>query len=366
MKFKFYPTESRIYDFLQFPALIFKKKKLEKSEVFDKEIPMDEFFNLISKAEEKLKPFKKDIELFYSEKFAFNYDFIDLMTDVYTFFGYNNEKDYLNMLLNLSEKEISTGIAYSFLATNEEIKDFSDEILKKAEIMNKDDIISIIKVLPVDPTKKWNLFVIIEDPLKYMKIYVDLMYALLPIFGEIYSSYEDEVINCGKHLMDLLNIKGAEGLREISYSIIDTDIITNEENPLLISATEQYAITISYSSKNNYLMWGLKTEEYFIKKKEINENKVNERVHVFKNLGDKTRYEVVKLLSTGVTSTKEIANTLGVSSATISYHLSNLMQAKVIKPGLADDKYNYIVNYVYIEEILEDFKEDIGILGTDM
>ena len=158
MKFKFYPTESRIYDFLQFPALIFKKKKLEKSEVFDKEIPMDEFFNLISKAEEKLKPFKK----------AFNYDFIDLMTDVYTFFGYNNEKDYLNMLLNLSEKEISTGIAYSFLATNEEIKDFSDEILKKAEIMNKDDIISIIKVLPVDPTKKWNLFVIIEDPLKYI------------------------------------------------------------------------------------------------------------------------------------------------------------------------------------------------------
>lgn len=362
MKFKFYPIESRIYDFLQFPSLIFKKERLERSDNFDKDIPMDQYFNLINIAEEKFKPFEKDIELYYSEKFSYNYDFIDLMTDVYTFFGYKDEKDYLNMLLNLSEKEIYTSMAYSFLATNENNQDFSDEILKKASIMNKNDLISIIKELPTDPSRKWNLFLIAEAPLKHMKIYVHLMYSLLPIFEEIYLSYEDEVNNHGKHLIDLLNKKGAEGLKEISYSIIDTEIIKNEENSLLISAIEQYAIILSCSGKNSYLLWGLKTEEFFKIKKQINENKINERVHVFKNLGDKTRYEVVKLLSTGVTSTKEIANTLGVSSATISYHLSNLIQAKVIKAGLANDKYNYLVNYSYLEEILRDFKEDIGII----
>lgn len=361
MKFKFYSIESKIYDFLQFPGLIFKKKNLEKLSDIDKEIPMDDFINLINKSEEKFKPFEKEIELFYSEKFVNNYDFIDLITDIYTFFGNKDEKEYLNMLLNLDENEIFKSIAYSLLAANENNKDFSKEILEKAENMNKNDLISIIKELPSDPSKKWNLFLIIEDPLKYMKMYVNLMHTLLPIFEEIYSSYEDEVNNQGKYLMDFLNSKGTEGLKEISYSIIDKDIITNEKNALLISAIEQYAIILSYSGKNNYLVWGLKTEEYFKRKKEINENKVNERVHVFKNLGDKTRYEVLKLLSTEVTSTKEIATTLGVSSATISYHLSNLMQAKIIKPGIANDKYNYIVNYSYLENIIKEFKEDIGI-----
>lgn len=367
MKFKFYPIESKIYDFLQFPSLVFKKERLERSlSENDKEIPLDSYINLINKAEEKLKPYIKDIELFYSKQFANSYDFIDLITDIHTNFGYKDEKEYLNMLLSLDEKQIITSIAYSIMASNENNRDFSEEIMKKAEAINKNEFLSIIKELPVEPATKWNLFLIIEEALKYMKMYVNLMYNLLPIFKEIYSSYEEEVKNYGQYLVDFLNKNGPEGLKEISYSILDTDIVNEEENIVLISAIEQYAVLISGTGKNNYIVWGVKTEEYFKKLKEVNENKVNERVQIFKNLGDKTRYEVLKLLSMEITSTKEIANTLGVSSATISYHLNNLLQAKIIKPGIANDKYNYIINYSFIEKIIDDFKEDIGIPGIDL
>lgn len=366
MKFKFYPLESKLYDFILFPGLVFAKKRLEKSELVNrnKEIPMKGYIDFINMAEEKLKPFIKDIELFYSEQFINGFNFIELISDVYTFFGYKNENDYLNMLQTLDEKQIISSIAYSILSSTEDNKDFSEEILKKAKILTYSEILSLIKDMPIEPATKWNLFLIIEDPIKYIKIYVDLMYSLLPIFEEIYSSYEDEVKSCGQYLEDFLS-KNTDGLKEISNSILDGDVIKDEENILLISAIEQYAVMLSGARKVNYLVWGLKTEEYFKKLKEVNENKLNERVQIFKNLGDKTRYEVLKLLATGKTSTKEIAKELGVSSATISYHLSNLMQAKVIRPGVANDKYNYIVNYTFLEEILNDFKEDMIFPNTE-
>lgn len=360
MKFKFYPFESKLYDFIHFPGLVFTKIRLDKSglEYGSKEIPLEGYIDFINMAEEKLKPFLKDIELFYSEQFGNNFDFIELISDVYTIIGHNNEHDYLNMLVSLNNDEITSCISYSILASGED-KNFSDEIFNKAKSLTHSELLTLIKELPIEPATKWNLFLIIEEPMKYMKMYVNLMYSLLPIFEEIYSSYEYEVKNCGQHLENFLNKNKAEGLKEISNSILDGDIIKDEENILLISAIEQYAIMLSGARKVNYLVWGLKTEEYFKKLKELNENKTTERVQIFKNLGDKTRYEVLKLLAMGETSTKEIAKALGVSSATISYHLSNLLQAKVIKPGIANDKYNYIINYSFLEEILNDFKEDM-------
>ena len=49
---------------------------------------------------------------------------------------------------------------------------------------------------------------------------------------------------------------------------------------------------------------GLENGRSLQKMKEINENKTIERVQIFKNLGDKTRYEVLKLIAEGETSTK--------------------------------------------------------------
>lgn len=361
MNFKFHSKESKIYDFIHFPGLVFSKERLQKSQSSDdrKEFNMEGYVNLINNVEAKLKPYIKEIELFYSEQFLNNYDFIGLILDTYTIFGLNNEEEYLRMLSKLDEKGILSSIAYSILAGNDDNKNFSEDIMKQAEMLEKKELISIIKEIPADSATKWNLFLIVEEPIKYMKMYVELMKQLLPIFEGIYSSYENEVNNYGSYLEGFLNKNGCDGLKEISYSILDVDIIKEENNNLLISAIEQYAILIPGASKINYIVWGLKTEEYFKRMKEINENKVNERVQIFKNLGDKTRYEVLKLLTVGETSTKEIAKLLGVSSATISYHLSNLMQAKIIKPGIANDKYNYIVDYAFLEEIIKDFKEDM-------
>lgn len=368
MKFKFYPVESRIYDFLKFPDLVNLRERYEKSkEEDDYKAPFfTDYMDFINRVEKRLKPYIKEIELFYKNKFLEDDDFIGLISNVYSIFGYSSENEYLDMLLGLNEREINRSIAYSIISGNESIHEYSEELISRAESLslNKGELISLIKDWPVDASSKWTMFLIIEEPVKYMKMYAELMQKIQPIFKEFYGLYEEEVNRYGQYLADFLNKNGSKGLEEITYSTLDSKVLNNGENRILISAVMQFAVTISGTGEHNYIAWGLMMEEAFRRMKEINENKINERVKIFKNLGDRTRYEVVRLIASGITSTKEIAEALGVSSATISYHINNLLQSKIIKIDRKDNKYGYVIDYNLIEEIINGLKEDLKAPGN--
>ncbi len=363
MKFKFFSAESRIYDFLEFPRLIYGKEDFEdcqKNQIGD-ELIDDSYLDFIAIVEDKLKPYSNDIEMFYMKHFSNKYDFIFLISKVYSIFSYKNENDYLNMLLTLSEQDIKRSIIYSMIVVEHEHDDNLLEAMKSADRISSDnnEIVSFIKDLPIASGFKWNLFLIVEDPLQYMKLYFKLMTKLLPVFNEIYAPFEDEVKSYGNYLVDYLNNNGQQILEEMTYSILDYKVLENEITNILISSMFPYAISIYSTNKIKFIAWGLKIEEAFKRMKEINENKTIERVQIFKILGDKTRYEVLKLLASGITSTKVIANTLGVSSATISYHLNAFATSKIIKLRKKGNKLGYAVDYTLLEEIINDFKSDL-------
>lgn len=369
MKFKFCSNESRIYDFLRFPRLIsyIESYKEMEDEHNYKSINIDDYLEFVKEVEVKLKPYEKDIEEFYTKKFVDSYSFIELIMKSNTIFGYKDEKEYLNMLLSLNDEEINRSIVYSITMFNSDFSGSLSESVKKAKEISsdnsnitKDKVIELVKDLPIDASEKWNLFLMVENPTEHMKKYVNLMNNILPIFKEIYTLYESEVDIYGKYLVDFLNENGSLGLEEITYSIVDSKIIEDEETKMLISLMYSYELSITSQEEDMYLAWGLKMEEAFQQMKEINENKINERVQIFKNLGDKTRYEVLKLISVGETSTKEIARILDVSSATISYHINNFLTSKVIKLDRSDNKYKYKVDYALIEKTIEDFKKDLN------
>ncbi|MFA5561473.1 MAG: winged helix-turn-helix domain-containing protein [Eubacteriales bacterium] len=363
MKFKFYPTESRLYDFLEFPAMVYARRHFEESkEEEDRKVPaFTDYMEFVSRTETKLKPYQKEIDLFYMENFLGDYDLIGLISKLHTIVGYQTEKQYLDRLLELSGKEIHRSIAYSLLSIHENTPEYSDAIMRKAESLteNKGELLAVIKELPTEAASKWNLFLIVEEPVKYMKMYVELMRSMLPIFAEVYEPFEREVSRYGRYLEAFLNQNGAKGLEELTCSILDANIISHEKNRLFISAMHQFAISILDAGPSPFIAWGLRVEEGFKRTKEENENKVNERVRVFKNLGDKTRYDVLRLIASGVSSMKEIALATGVSGATISYHVNNLLQAKIVKLDRTDNKYRYTVDHQFIEKLLDGLKEDL-------
>lgn len=362
MNFKFYPDESKVYDFLRFPKLLYHMESYEecKKDCNYKNINMDEYLDFVKKVEERLKPFSKEIEEFYAKPFSSEHSFIDLNIKSDTILGYRDENKFLDYLLTLTEEDINKNIIYS-LIINEENQVDSNEIMKRAEeiCLNKKDILSFIKELSIDPGLKWNLFLIVEDPALYMQKYVDLMIKIYPIFEEFYKPLTKKVKDYGQYLENYLNKNGAESLEDLTYSLFNLSMIKGEIVHLLVSITFAYSISLMPKEGESVIVFGLKIEEALKQIEEINENKTYERVQIFKNLGDKTRYEVLKRIALGETSIKEIANVLGVSSATISYHINNLLTSKAIKLDRTDNKFGYIVNYGLLEKTIDDFKKDL-------
>lgn len=363
MESKFFFNESKIYDFLGFPQLIYITRSQEKYKNSNySEIVDEEYINLSKKVEELLSPYKDQIEMFYMEELAF----IELAIKWKDIFKDKTIEEYLIGALKLDESKIIQNIIHSILGTIENIQD-PEEINERIKdiLENKDKTLKFVKDLPIDSGEKWNLFLFIEEPRRYMEEYVALMRKLLPLFEELYGDYRKEVESCGRDLIERLEKEGAEYLSVLSNSMVTLDMIDNNEINILVSAFAPYTLRIVSNSTKPFIVWGLEIEESFKRIKQINENKLNERVNIFKNLGDKTRYEVLKLIAAKETSTKVIANKLGVTSATISYHLNNLVTAKIIKIDKSDSKYGYIIDYKLLEEVLGDFKEDLGFLQEE-
>lgn len=370
MKFNFYPNESRIYDFLKFPRLVFYIEAHEEMEDEHnyKDIDIDDYLDFVREVEIKLKPYEKEIKKFYTKKFTDSYSFVESIMKANSIFSYKDEKEYLNMLLSMSDEDIIRSIVYSITMFNQDFGGSlresvkrAEEISSKEENIKRENVIELIKEFPIDPSEKWNLFLMAENPTRYMKEYVKLMNNIFSIFEEFYLDYEKEVNRYGKYLVDFLNKKGDSGLEEITYSILDLNMLEGEEVKILISLMFSYELAVTSQEEDMYFAWGLKMEKAFKEMKAINENKVNERVQIFKNLGDRTRYEVLKLIASGETSTKNIAKVLDVSSATISYHINNLLTSKVIKINTSKDKYRYRVDYDLLEKVIEGFKEDLNL-----
>jgi hypothetical protein len=52
-----------------------------------------------------------------------------------------------------------------------------------------------------------------------------------------------------------------------------------------------------------------------------------------------------------------------VSSATISYHINNLLQSKIIKIDRTENRYSYLIDHELLEEIINGLKEDLKVNG---
>lgn len=361
VKFKVKQEQSKIFDFLEFPKLTFlTKESIEK----DKEgsnyvdIVSQEDIELMLNIGNKLYPYKKEIEEFYGEDISF----IGCIRNLHSFFDYSSIDEYMNSLLELDEYTIKYKLLYGIMI-KELDGDYNESYIGKAKEKAEDqnEILEYIKRLPLDSSLKWNFFCIFGEPKKYVQKYFDLMNSILPIFNEVYGSLEEKIEAAA---IDLVKDLDSNGIEYVSNDILNTDALpidlTNNELNIVVSFVESYSIGLRVGGKDIYLSFGFKVKETMEKIRKLNEDKINERVVSFKNLGDRTRYEVLKLVSKGTYSTKIIAEHLGVSSATVSYHLSNLTTSKLLKVNKDNSNYGYEVNYEYIEEMILEFRKDIG------
>ena len=85
---------------------------------------------------------------------------------------------------------------------------------------------------------------------------------------------------------------------------------------------------------------------------------MNEKVKVFKAIGDETRLKILILLSSKNVCAKGIAKYLGISEAAVSQHIKTLKEANLVIAY----KEGYYVMYELNKEVLENAKKFMDLL----
>lgn len=364
MKFNFYEKESKIYDLLQMPRILYfleeegtygEEEQLNLLEELDDHKHVD----LMTRIQSKLKPFKKEISEFYANEYFSDYDVFALLTNLYSFFGYETIDDYLNYVISIEEETLKLDLIYALLSTDAENQENKESLENKAkELVDKHgELMQFVKDLPTESSYKWNLLMMLENPNKMVRQFTILIKQIEPIYEEFYQENKDKLVESKERLEDILKENSKENFKELTQFMINDNVL-KDENKLLLSFVFAYSFIDKNARFGRFLIWGVSMEDGFKFVSKQYGDKIEKTTKVFKILGDKTRYEVLKLIAKGTTSTKVIAKQLGVTSATISYHINSFVTNGVIRLSNSD-KHKYDVDYDLLNNLWEGFISDL-------
>jgi len=231
--------------------------------------------------------------------------------------------------------------------------------VKNGVTIDTDAHIELLEQIPLSDEERWKISKLLRHPKEMTLEWIQLVNIIEPIFDAFYKARESEVIEMGKKITQQLTLTDGEAIFEMSNQMLRKELLPSGN--ILISVINNYMLEFNTRSNIPYVRWGLDVEKLMENIKNAKESELKERVLLFKNLGDKTRYEVVRLIAQGVETAKEIAEILGVSQATISYHIGNLTSSRLILLDKREGNYNYKVNFDYLEsaylKMLKDFNK---------
>ncbi len=362
MKFKVNLTQAYLYDLMQLPQMLAAEEDARNNnDLYRLALEEDpQFLKDVQTIKEALTPHEATIKRFYAADQLGSYDFAHLLQLSFPFSAAKTLDGYFETIMKTDEKTIKQALLYAILLSDEDNPDADRQALKQHALSlsnNQGERIALLKALSCDETYRWQLLMILEDPLKALEDFQALLKTIQPVFDAFYAQKQTEITTVKARLLSLMK-DGLEAFFDLTNHMIPTKYFNKENNTILISIVHPYQMTIRANEADPYLIWGLQMEKGFKFLKQMQENDIVQRTQVFKLLGDKTRYETLRLLASGESSTKKIANTLNVSSATISYHINAFVTQEIIR--LSPEKHRkYDINYKALDALWQAFLEDL-------
>lgn len=354
MKFNFYPEASRVVQFVYFPLLA-SYEKTEKA-----------FGSLIS---ELINPGSLDRwERIAEELTGCRDEFSKYLLSSYSFYfkllfktelkHLNNETQYLEAIRALSKADL-----------DDHMTAFLDGVLDMTMPGPTDsgnylaEAFKTIRSSTLDNSDKWKLLALLEDPEAVRNEYADFMERLIPLFRRYYEEVDYAVNAWSARFAHELETTGPGPLTDImdQYLVSESTAILRQSHTVnfWLLGIHDYNFFINPHPQESDIILGINVLDYLTRLDRFEERNKEDRITVFKNLSDKTRYDVLKLIATGESSTKVLAQKLGVTSAAISYHLKQLTNDRLIRFDANNPKHRYRINEQRMMEALAGLREDL-------
>lgn len=356
MKFRFYPEASRVVQFVYFPALSNYQKSEKAFGSLITELVDPGSLDRWERISEELAPRKEEFSKYVLSSYSFYFKLL-FRSDLTKI---RSEKEYLNVIRALTRTELDEHMA-AFLSG---VLDMSmPQPDPSGNYMT--DAFKLVSSSALDHSDKWKLLALLEDPEAIRDQYADFMESLIPLFRNYYHEVEYAVSVWSRDFAEKLKSSGSSPLTEIMDQFLvaeSADLLKKSQHiNFWFLGIHDYNFFIHPEEQESDVILGINVLEYVSRLSLFEARNQEERITVFKNLSDKTRYEVLKLIASGESSTKVLAEKLGVTSAAISYHLKQLTNDRLIRFDANSPKQRYRINETRMLEALAGLREDLNL-----
>ena len=308
---------------LLYPILILKKNR-------DEELPSTQLEQQLEDIVEEMRHMSVPLETYMDKILYFYKDDVLRMffINVKTLLRYRSFDEYVEFLQSMDEVLIKKQLMTSIVKQDEEELVVEDKV--EELVGNQFAFLDFLKYLPIDDTLRWNYFTIMSQPKKFVEDFISLHQTIKPIFDKVYAeylpilekSYTEFEATIREHPTILAEaFTGTKEIEEIDWTSDDISVI-----PTLL-------LSDFFFQDSEILLLGAKSLEVIQHFIQTRLDKQQERINVFKNLGDKTRYQIFCEIAKGTKSVKKIAEQLGITSATVSYHINELVLSNLVVQG---------------------------------
>ena len=339
---------------LLYPILILKKNR-------DEERPSTQLEQQLEDIVEEMRHMSVPLETYMDKILYFYKDDVLRMffINVKTLLRYRSFDEYVEFLQSMDEVLIKKQLMTSIVKQDEEELVVEDKV--EELVGNQFAFLDFLKYLPIDDTLRWNYFTIMSQPKKFVEDFISLHQMIKPIFDKVYAeylpilekSYTEFEATIREHPTILAEaFTGTKEIKEIDWTSDDISVI-----PTLL-------LSDFFFQDSEILLLGAKSLEVIQHFIQTRLDKQQERINVFKNLGDKTRYQIFCEIAKGTKSVKKIAEQLGITSATVSYHINELVLSNLVVQGWNKKDCLKAIHTELITEVMNGLMEDSLMTNT--
>ena len=339
---------------LLYPILMLKKEREEERPSSSLEEQLEVIVEEMRQMSVPLESYKDNILYFYKDD-ALRMFFVNVKNVL----RYHSFDEYAKVLHSMDEGQIKQQLMTTIVKQDEEEASVEDKVVEL--LGNQFAFLDFLKNLPIDDTVRWNYFTIMSQPKKFVEDFISLHQTLKPIFEKVYAeylpilekSYQEFETTIQEHPTILAEaFSGTKVIEEIDWASDEISVI-----PTLL-------LSDFYFQDSEILILGAKSLEVIQRVIQTRLDKQQERINVFKNLGDKTRYQIFCEIAKGTKSVKKIAEQLGITSATVSYHINELVLSNLVVQGWNKKDCTQAINTELITEVMNGLMEDSFMTNT--
>ena len=333
---------------LLYPILMLKKEREEERPSSSLEEQLEVIVEEMRQMSVPLESYKDKILYFYKDD-ALRMFFVNVKNVL----RYHSFDEYAKVLHSMDEGQIKQQLMTTIVKQDEEEASVEDKVVEL--LGNQFAFLDFLKNLPIDDTVRWNYFTIMSQPKKFVEDFISLHQTLKPIFEKVYAeylpilekSYQEFETTIQEHPTILAEaFSGTKVIEEIDWASDEISVI-----PTLL-------LSDFYFQDSEILILGAKSLEVIQRVIQTRLDKQQERINVFKNLGDKTRYQIFCEIAKGTKSVKGIAEQLGITSATVSYHINELVLSNLVVHGWNKKDCTQAIHTELITEVMNGLMED--------